>query len=504
MSGVEAEVKLEAPEDFELPALDDAAADLVSLPVETVELDATYYDTRDLRLARAGASLRLRSDEGWTVKLPIGLDDGVLRRAELHVEGGKRNSESPPDGARDLVRSLTRRAELDPVAQLHTTRRRMRIHSSDERPLAEVVDDRVEVRDPESDALRLVFRELEVELTDHATDRQRNALLTRLREAGAGTPDPTPKIVRALGPPATAPADVVVPEIDSRHPKVDVIVRRAVAGSVARLLAHDPGARVGDDPESVHQARVATRRLRSDLRTFDELVDERWSEELRDELRWLGEVLGGVRDTDVLIDRLEQHTKSLVEVDRAGAERIIDRLRRDRDRAREQMLRALQSERYDSLLDRLVLAAQRPRLLLRIDDADDRSMMRDAVRRPWEKLRSAVHALPPDPTDTELHDIRKRAKRTRYAAEAVAPAFGKPARAFARALVDVQDVLGEHQDAVVAGEWLRRAASDAARGEDGFAAGRLASLESDAAESARDAWRDVWDRADRKRLRSWL
>ena len=204
------------------------------------------------------------------------------------------------------------------------------------------------------------------------------------------------------------------------------------------------------------------------------LVDERWSNELRDELRWLGDVLGAVRDTDVLIDRLESNVPSLPEVDRAAAELVIDRLRRDRTRRATSSCAHCGASGTTRLLNRLVLASQRPRLLLRIDDGDDAELMRAAVRRPWERLRDAVAALPPDPPDSALHDIRIRAKRARYAAEAVAPAFGKPARAFARLLVDVQDVLGEHQDAVIAGEWLRRAAVQSDHGHEGFAAGELA------------------------------
>jgi CHAD domain-containing protein len=505
MSGVEAEIKLEAPDEFSLPDLDDAGADVLSAPAETVELDATYFDTTDLRLARAGASLRMRSDEGWVVKLPISLDDGgLLTRDEIHIDDGRRNGATPPDDALDLVRALTRNAPVDAVARLHTTRRRVRLRSTDARPLGEVVDDRVEVRQGDSDDVVSMFRELEVELTDQATDAHRAAVLAHLRHAGAGAADPTPKIVRALGPAATGPPDVVVPELGGPHPSVDIVVRRAIATAVARLLAHDPGARVGKDPEAVHQARVATRRLRSDLRTFHALVDERWSNELRDELRWLGDVLGGVRDTDVLIERLEHNVPALPEVDRSAAELVIDRLRRDREAAREQLLRALRSDRYDTLLNRLVLASQRPRLLLRIDDGDDAELMRAAVRRPWERLRDAVEALPPDPPDSSLHDIRIRAKRARYAAEAVAPAFGKPARAFARAVVDVQDVLGEHQDAVIAGEWLRRAAAQSDNGHEGFAAGELAALEREAAQTSRDAWPATWQQASRKRLRSWL
>jgi CHAD domain-containing protein len=249
---------------------------------------------------------------------------------------------------------------------------------------------------------------------------------------------------------------------------------------------------------------VATRRLRSDLRTFGALVDEQWADGLRDELRWLGDVLGAVRDADVLIGRIEDADERLPETDRQAGKTLVDQLRADRDRARTQLLRALRSDRYDALLDRLVAAAQRPRLLLRVDDAGDEALLRGVVRRPWERLRDAVRALPPDPTDAQLHSVRIHVKRARYAAEAVEPAIGKRARTFARALVDVQDALGEHQDAVVAAEWLRRAATRSEDASGAFAAGLLAANEREAAEAARDTWREAWAQADRKRVRGWL
>lgn len=509
MSSLEREIKLGAPDEFELPSLDHPDGGLLASPEDTIELIATYFDTADLRLSRAGASLRNRSDEGWMVKLAKSSDDSMLVRAEHLVASTALDGAVPPDEALDLVRALTRNAPVAAVATLQTTRRRVTLRADDGslggRAVGEVVDDRVEVRAPETGEVVGRFRELEVELEEHATDAHRIAVLERLRDAGAGSADPTPKIVRALGPTATAPSDVVVPQLGEHHPPLADVVGHAIALAVARLVAHDPGVRIGDDPEAIHQARVATRRLRSDLRTFRSLVDEPWADSLRDELRWIGDVLGAVRDTEVLIERLEHAITLLPEVDRASAEQILERLRDDRERSREQLLRAFRSERYDTLLDRLVGAAQRPRLLLRInDDDDDAQVMRALVRKPWQQLRDAVDALAKDPPDSALHAIRIRTKRARYAAEAVQPAFGKAARAFARALVGVQDVLGEHQDAVVAGEWLRRAARRAEHGDEAFAAGELAAIEHDAAEAARAEWPAAWRRATRKRLREWL
>jgi CHAD domain-containing protein len=396
---------------------------------------------------------------------------------------------------------LLRTGSVAPVARLRTLRRRVPIHGSDGRAVADVVDDQVEVL--EGASMEHTFRELEVELSDTATADQRAALLARLRSANAGAVDATPKIVRALGPKATAPSDVSVLALDP-HSSLEDVVRAAISACVAKVIAHDPGVRLGEQPEDVHQARVATRRLRSHLRTFRSLLDERWANDLRDELRWLGDVLGAVRDAEVLLERLEHKVQVLAPIDQPSAEKLLDRLRNDLDRRREQLIAAFRGNRYLALLDRLVLAARRPRLLLRIDTEADTDVLRGLVRPAWNQLDAAVDGLADDPPDSALHEVRIRTKRARYAAEAVEPVFGKPARAMARALTDLQDVLGDHQDAVIASEWLRATAARIAEEEIAFAAGQLAGLERHEALATRESWKAAWKQASRRRLREWL
>ena len=499
MTVVEREIKLAAPPASALPPLSDPLAGVVAEPAGTLYLLAVYYDTDDLRLTRAGASLRHRNDEGWAVKLPLAgaSADGRLDRATYAIPG---EAGTPPAEALDLVRALTRTAPVGPVARLRTTRRVVRLRTTGGTPIGEVVDDDVAVLG--GDGPLRAFRELEFELADDAPEAQAAAIVARLRAAGAGPPDPTPKIVRALGPRATDPPDVVPGRGGART--VGDVVRSALATPVARLIAHDPGVRRGDDPEDVHQARVATRRLRSHLRTFVPLVDETWAEALRDELGWLGGALGGVRDADVLLERLEARIEHLPGPDRAAADPLLERLRAERDRARVAVLEALRSHRYAVLLDRLVDAARQPRLVPRDGSEPDEEILRGLVRRAWDHLAGAVERLDDEPPDEELHAVRRRAKRARYAAEAVEPAFGKPARALARALTEVQDVLGEHQDAVIAGQWLRDAAVAVHDEAAAFAAGELAMQEREAACRGRRAWPATWRDASRKKLRHWL
>jgi CHAD domain-containing protein len=498
VSIVEREIKLAAPPASALPPLSDPLSGVLAEPAGTLHLLATYYDTDDLRLTRAGASLRYRNDEGWAVKLPASRPgDGELARATYEFPG---DAAEPPPDALDLVRALTRTAAVSVVARLRTTRRAVRLRTTQGIPIGEVVDDDVAVVG--GDSPTRAFRELEFELADEAPEAQCAAIVARLRAAGAGPPDPTPKIVRALGPRAADPPDVARPPADART--VGEVVRAALAGPVGSLIAHDPGIRRGGDLEDVHQARVATRRLRSHLRTFVPLVDEAWAEALRDELGWLGGILGGVRDADVLLERLEGRVEALPAADRAPADRLLDRLRADREQARERLLDGLRSHRYAVLLDRLVDAARAPRLVPHAADESDEDLLRGLVRRAWDHLRAGVEALGDHPADEELHAVRKRAKRARYAAEAVEPAFGKAARSLAKALTEVQDVLGEHQDAVIAGTWLREAAAAAPDPRAAFAAGELVMHEQEAAHLGRRTWRDAWQDASRKRHRHWL
>ncbi len=268
-----------------------------------------------------------------------------------------------------------------------------------------------------------------------------------------------------------------------------------------RLLAHDPGVRLGDDPEQVHQARVATRRLRSDLRTFRPLLVPEWDEALRDELAWLGAELGAVRDTEVLLELLRSKVAQLAPPDRPIGEHLLARLVEHWERARIELLEALRSPRYARLLDRLVDAARKPALLPDAD-APATEVLPPLARRPWAKLRRSVEELPDVPPDPQLHQVRIRAKRSRYAAEAVAPALGHRAKRFAKAVARLQDILGNHQDAVVAAAWLRDAAQNTQDRDEIFVAGMLTGMIRVVEHETRAAWPAAWDRARLRRPRA--
>ncbi len=508
-SAVEREVKLQGWAGFELPNLADAVDGLVAVPVATQQLEATYYDTRDLRLARAGISMRFRTGEGekqagrgakgvgrWTVKLPDqGAGEGLARR-EISIDAPGRVI---PEEMASLVRAHVRSALLAPVATLQTQRRRVELRNGAGRALVEVADDEVSVLENRRVAVR--FREIEAELRGDAPEELLEAVTARLEAAGARRGEQTSKVVRALGPRSLDPPDVVVPDLGKDATLADV-VGAAVASGFTRLLRHDPGVRIGGDDEDVHQARVAARRLRSDLRTFRDVLEPDANAAIRGELQWLGAELGHVRDGDVLAERLRTQAAELPSADPVAIAGLLRRLEAERRSARATLLAALDTDRYLRLIDSLADAAARPPV---VEFAGENAMdsLPGLVRGPWKHLRKAVEALGDEPEDEALHDIRIRAKRARYAAEAAAPVLGKPALRFAKAVAGVQGALGELQDAVVTEAWLRTVGIKGPARQ-ALLAGELIGVQRMAMVEARSSWRGAWEQLSDKKLRSWL
>ncbi|HEX7277035.1 MAG TPA: CHAD domain-containing protein, partial [Acidimicrobiales bacterium] len=169
---------------------------------------------------------------------------------------------------------------------------------------------------------------------------------------------------------------------------------------------------------------------------------------------------------------------------------------------RAELLEAMESPRYIALLDRLIDAARQPKCR-KAAEAPAAEVVPGLVATPWRKLRKAVEALPADPPDADLHQIRILAKRTRYAAEAAAPLVGRKAKAFAAAVAGLQEVLGDHQDAVVAEAWLRGAV-EGADAAVSLAAGELIAVQMAQAAEGRKLWRKAWQKASAEKLRTWM
>jgi CHAD domain-containing protein len=220
---------------------------------------------------------------------------------------------------------------------------------------------------------------------------------------------------------------------------------------------------------------------------------------LRAELGWLGSELGPARDLDVLIEHLRADAEKLEPAERRALRRVFRHLENERAAARTAMLEALRSERYLALLDGLDEAVRAPRTA-----RDDRGLtVRDIAAAEFRRLRRAVRALEPQPSDEELHEIRIRGKRARYAAELAETAVGKPAAGFVREAKAFQDILGEHQDAVIAEDRLRALLSELGGPATAFAVGRLVERERKRRAAARRAFPAAWKALARRGREAW-
>ncbi|MGH9269664.1 MAG: CHAD domain-containing protein [Ilumatobacteraceae bacterium] len=471
----EIEQKFELADDAELPALDRLdGVGAVGRPV-LHELSATYYDTPDGRLAATGVALRRRHgghDEGWHLKESVGRDERLETHAPLGAPG-----DGVPEALAALVRSRTRRRGLVPIATVRTDRTVYPLLAADGTWLAEVADDRTVGTDIVHDRTAM-WREVEVELGDG--DRALLAVVAqRLTDAGATPSSWSSKLGRTLD--ARRAAD----DVADRGSSAGAIVTAHVAEQVEQVVRFDPLVRQ-DAPDAVHKMRVGTRRLRSALATFRRVLDRSVTDPARDELKWLAGVLGAARDVEVIHARLRE----LLDAEPAEAVRgpvraRVNRTMAQRSRtARRRLVTALDGDRYLSLLDALDGVATGD--ALRADRAD-RSAERElpkAVRRSWERWRQEVDILE-DGDDTQLHEVRKAAKRVRYAAESVEVVFGSKATKLADRMEELQEVLGAHQDALVVQAVLVGLADDAlAAGEDAFTYGRLHALEQGRADAA--------------------
>jgi len=516
----EVERTLAAPDDWALPA--SPVAGLVAEDAGTVDLDALYLDTPDLRLLRRGVTLRRRGggdDAGWHLKLPVGDDARDEVRRPLGPDDapgpGQDPAPRPPEPLADLVAGLARGAPVLPVARLRTTRRVVLLHDGDGAPLVAVADDRVEavrLADPADGTgpPASAWREVEVELLPAAADADDvAALLDRvvdaLVDAGAATAPGAPKLLRALGlPTGWAPGRDEPPGPAS---SAGDVVTAAVREQVDALLLHDPAVRL-DRPDAVHRARVATRRLRSVLGAFRPLLDRSVTEPVRAELRWWGRALGDARDAEVARDRVRavlDATPDELVVGPVRA-RVVDELDAAYRDAWRGAVEQMQGERYLALLDALEALAAEPPLDGSAGE-DARDVLPAFARRSWRRTRRRVRAADAatgERREALLHDVRKAAKRARYAAEAMVPALGAHAERFAARLEAVQDALGEHHDAVGLARALRALGMRAnLSGENGFSYGLLVGAERERADDALEDYEAAWARARRPGYRRW-
>ncbi|HEY3509955.1 CYTH and CHAD domain-containing protein [Kribbella sp. NPDC051137] len=483
---LEIETKYDVGDDVIVPALHELpGVASVAQPVE-LDLEAVYYDTADYDLAARKVTLRRRTggeDDGWHVKFP-----GSAGRLEVRFPLG-RSVRSVPLAVVRTVRVHVRDHKLEPVVTLSTRRVVHRLLDADGAVLAELADDHVTATvvgaEPES------WREWEVELAggDNLLLEDAGELL---RSAGARPASGPSKLARALGDRVPALEDAVLP----KKPRTSDLFRAYAGAQVQAIRERDPEVR-RDVPDSIHKFRVATRRLRSALATYRPVIDRTVGDQLRVELKWLAGELGVARDAEVQREHfaaeVAEQPVELVMGRVAG--RIDDHLRQVYREGRTGALAALESPRYFRLLDALDDLIAKPPVIG--DDRKAGKQIADLLTHDYRRMRKAVRRSQQAETvaeqDHELHEVRKAAKRLRYAAESAVPVLGDAASDLAARAEQVQEILGEHQDSVVSRELLHALALQVyAEGGNPFTYGRLHAAEEARGNTSRESFYDLW------------
>ena len=475
-STIEQETKLSVADNFRLPVMRGKR-----LPRRV--LTSTYYDTPNYRLTHARITLRYRVEHGkgvWQFKLPM--EDA---RREIEIAGG---AGSPPPEVQDLLIIRLKGAELMPVAKMRTWRTGMRI--SDRKGAgADVLLDTVSVL--KDGHVVQKFRELEIERVNGNGGLLRRLEKT-LRKAGAGDHDGRPKLFRALEllaphPPDPPPADAPAAE----HLKF------ILAQHVNALRSHDPGTRLGGQTEDVHQMRVAVGRLRAILRAARPLLVAEWAEGLRAELAWLGELLGKARDLDVQIEYFLKEAMAVEWRDRRPLKRFIEHLRTEREKTQQMLLGELRSPRYLELIGKLLQAAQEPAVVVSTVRLDE------IAAAEFAKLQKARKELGRSPAAVQIHRLRIKTKRARYAAELAETCAGRVATRFIEQAKTFQDVLGVHHDAVVAEKHIREFSGQSTSVRAAFVAGRMVERLRQRRDVARTKIDSQWKKLQKRGKKAW-
>ncbi len=427
-----------------------------------------YFETEDWRFRRAGYSLRIRRV-------------GRRREAEATLKGldaasadapGLRNRRevNEPLGAADLptllratgsvgrrVRAVAGTKPLLPLFEVRTRRRTFSLEA-ERLPPGEIALDETAIHQP-GGGPPARLRRIEIEVPEAAL-RTLEPFVHELREACALQPAGLSKFEAGI-----LSSDLQPPSAERFGPTAidPEMASGAVALAVLRLhfsamLAKEPGTRLGDDIEELHDMRVATRRLRAALSLFVDVLPET-ALKVGEELRSVGEMLGTVRDLDVQIEQLDTWLDALEETDRDALMGLRALLHEQRESSRAAMLEMLDSRRYEAFVSRFGRTL-RARHFARSGPASRpaRALAPDLIESRFRSVRKGGARIGPTSPASDYHRLRIRCKRLRYALEFLSDLYPGATRPLMRRLVTVQDLLGLHQDADVAIERLRHLA----------------------------------------------
>ena len=415
-------IKFQVPPSFTVP---ESLGTLLSPRVFT----STYFDSTHHRLGQLGMTLRKRVERGqsaWQLKIPSG-----EQHIELEVESGSRRI---PSQLLDLLIAFFRHEEPMQIGKIRVWRTRVCVQRG-QRKVAELTLDSVALMNNN----KIISRFQELALQSKGGGQKHLKDLRRTLEKSGGQLKPLrPKIFQALH--LSFPLQ---PKLLGSTTPIPEHIQGHLSNQLRQMLLHDPGTRLGRDMEALHQMRVATRRMRALLRTASPFLIPKWSKPVRREVRWIGSLLGKVRDFDVLLENFSQQFSDLPEKDRRGLTWILTTFENQRSIARAKLLEGLRSDRYlqflDDLENSLIQIPQRPTTLTLID----------VTRKSIHKLFDAIAQSHVPAHSEELHRIRILLKRSRYAIELSAPFLGKIGKSFLQQAKRTQELLGHVQDTIV-------------------------------------------------------
>jgi CHAD domain-containing protein len=439
----------------------------VTRPVKRL-VDA-YFDTPDWRLGRSGYVLRTRQRAGRfeaTLKDLAPSTAGLRRRLEVTEPLASADLAGlDPDGpVGRRVQPLIGTRALSQVLEVHTRRRPYALEVRGT-PVGEVaLDDTVIVAGEERHRIRL--QRVEVEVLP-AWVESLSPLVERLRLDCGLQPATLSKFEAGLlgaGFVIPRPSDLGSTEISARSTVADVAyaVLRRDAGA---MLTHEAGTRLGEDIESLHQMRVATRRMRAALSLFRTVLPAR-ATRLHDELGWLAGVLGAVRDLDIQLQNLDSWTEELPGAHRQALDELGDLLEQHHGSARVALLDALDSRRYERLVTALTsMLDQGPVRRASAPQVAALEGLPELISQRHREAEKAVRRAHRTGIVDDFHRLRIRCKRLRYAIEFTGDLYRGDVKRYARQVASLQDALGLIQDAETAAHRLQ----DIALGEEGDA-----------------------------------
>ena len=482
---------------------------LVVEPRSPLQIFDTYLDTDDWRIHRAGFALRIRSESGKseaTLKSLHSASEEMADRRELTEALENTESESirqsvGPVGTR--VHAVSGAHPLVPLFMVRTARQRFAVRKKDEvRQLGEIALDETVISRPHGEPQTSLQR-IEVESLTEAHEPLQSLVKT-LRNDCALELATDSKYAQGLKSVGLAPAPA--PEFEPTTVEASMSIVEVALANLRRYLSawylHEPGARLGDDPEELHDLRVAGRRLDAILRQYRSSLSASLLG-IRPTLKSVLRALGPVRDLDVALSEMETFSRELPKLERHSIEPLRRHLASERLRARTRMLSVLDSVPVQKSFQELTSLLSAPSA--QSDQPAAESALQAApklIRQRFRKLRKSADLLTADSSTEAFHEVRGHVKKFRYALEAVAAVYGKPADEMLRSLRRWQENLGVQQDAAVASRRLKALAGAPPKGippETLFLMGRLAERYASDALRARK----LYAKGYRKMRRRW-